>query len=249
MSWFFFFLKEFFRRNPNLILLSLSFSPFSFFKPKTKGAGGRLKKPDYDKVATACFVQPPLASCGLTEEEAAARVEAAAKAKDNGDGGKTSTFAPSFDIFVSKFRPMRNTLSGRNESTLMKMIVDSDTDEVVGCHMVSLEKFSVFREKNIFEVGFFSRSRSIFFFLSNSISRPFPPLQNTTGRARRPGDHARDRRRDAVPRAQGRLRRYSRDPPLGRRGVCDDEDEDEEGLRERKSRSGSRQGQRAGSSW
>ena len=77
-------------------------------------------------------MQPPLASCGLTEEEAAARVEAAA---DGGSKEKASP-SPSFDVFVSKFRPMRNTLSGRNESTLMKMIVDSATDEVVGCHMV-----------------------------------------------------------------------------------------------------------------
>ena len=83
-------------------------------------------------------MQPPLAACGLTEEEAAARVEAAAKNEDNGGNGseKASSSPPSFDVYVSKFRPMRNTLSGRNESTFMKMIVDSATDEVVGCHMV-----------------------------------------------------------------------------------------------------------------
>lgn len=40
------------------------------------------------------------------------------------------------DVYVSRFRPMRNTLSGRDEKTLMKMIVHVPTDIVVGCHMV-----------------------------------------------------------------------------------------------------------------
>ena len=121
----------------NRTSLSLSLPHPSSSPPLTQktGAGGRLKKPDYDRVPTACFVQPPLASCGLTEEEVAARVEAA-KDGDDGKGKASSSPSPSFDVFVSKFRPMRNTLSGRNESTLMKMIVDSATDEVVGCHMV-----------------------------------------------------------------------------------------------------------------
>lgn len=115
----------------------LALSPSLLHILKTIGAGGRLKKPDYDRVPTACFVQPPLAACGLTEEEAAARVEAAAKDDDgNGNGNGGDKASPSFDVFVSKFRPMRNTLSGRNESTFMKMIVDAATDEVVGCHMV-----------------------------------------------------------------------------------------------------------------
>lgn len=116
--------------------------PYSSLKKRT-GPGGRLKKPDYDRVPTACFVQPPLASCGLTEEEVVARVEAAKKSADC-DGEKASAASsPSFDIFVSKFRPMRNTLSGKNESTFMKMIVDSATDEVVGCHMVRVFLFQI----------------------------------------------------------------------------------------------------------
>ena len=126
------------RRRRQFQRRKLALSPPShplLHSPKT-GAGARLKKPDYDRVPTACFVQPPLASCGLTEEEAAARVEAA---KNDGGGGTDKASAsspPSFDVYVSKFRPMRNTLSGRNESTFMKMIVDAATDEVVGCHMV-----------------------------------------------------------------------------------------------------------------
>lgn len=75
-------------------------------------------KPIYSKVATACFVQPPLCYVGLTEEEAKQRLD--------GD----------IDVFVSKFKPMKNTLSGRDEKTLMKLIVHVPTNEVVGAHMV-----------------------------------------------------------------------------------------------------------------
>jgi glutathione reductase (NADPH) len=39
-------------------------------------------------------------------------------------------------IFISRFRPMKHTLSGRDERTMMKLIVDKATDKVLGCHMV-----------------------------------------------------------------------------------------------------------------
>ena len=64
------------------------------------------------QIASAVFIKPPLATCGLTEQQAQARL--------TGD----------IDIFVSKFKPMKNTLSGRDEKTLMKIIVKVDTDEV-----------------------------------------------------------------------------------------------------------------------
>ncbi len=80
--------------------------------------GARLTRPAYSKIATACFVQPPLAACGLTEEAAIARL------------------AGPVDVYVSAFKPMRNTLSGRDERTLMKLVVDGETDEVLGAHMV-----------------------------------------------------------------------------------------------------------------
>ena len=66
----------------------------------------------YVQIASAVFVRPPLATCGLTEQQAQARL--------TGD----------IDVFVSKFKPMKNTLSGRDEKTLMKIIVKVDTDEV-----------------------------------------------------------------------------------------------------------------------
>ena len=63
------------------------------------------------QVASACFIQPPLCYVGLTEEEA--------KAQLKGD----------LDVYVSKFKPLKNTLTGREEKTLMKMIVHPESDE------------------------------------------------------------------------------------------------------------------------
>lgn len=72
---------------------------------------------DYDHVATAVFSQPPVGTVGLTEEEARER---------HGDVA----------IFRSTFRALKHTLTGRDEQTLMKMIVDKKTDKVLGVHMV-----------------------------------------------------------------------------------------------------------------
>ncbi|MDA1024037.1 MAG: glutathione-disulfide reductase [Proteobacteria bacterium] len=74
---------------------------------------------DYTNVASAVFSQPPIGSVGMTEEQAR---------KDH-----------SIDVYVSRFTPMKYTLSGRDEKTLMKLIVDSKTDRVLGCHMVGLD--------------------------------------------------------------------------------------------------------------
>jgi glutathione reductase (NADPH) len=67
-------------------------------------------------VATAVFSTPPLATLGLTEEEAARN-------------------AP-VDVFVSKFTPMRHTLSGRARKSTLKLVVDQATQKVVGAHML-----------------------------------------------------------------------------------------------------------------
>ncbi len=71
---------------------------------------------DYANIPSAVFSQPPVSVVGLTEAEA----------REN----------HKVRIFVSRFRPMKHTLSGRKEYTMMKMIVDKDTDKVLGCHMV-----------------------------------------------------------------------------------------------------------------
>ncbi len=67
-------------------------------------------------VATAVFTSPPVATVGLTEEAAAAR--------------------EAVDIYLSRFTPMRHTLSGRPRKTLMKLVVSQATGKVLGAHML-----------------------------------------------------------------------------------------------------------------
>ena len=69
-----------------------------------------------ENVPTAVFSIPPIATVGLTEEEAAKRGEVT--------------------IFLSRFTPMRHTLTGRARKTLMKLVVDKATNKVLGAHML-----------------------------------------------------------------------------------------------------------------
>jgi glutathione reductase (NADPH) len=71
---------------------------------------------DLNRVATAVFSIPPLATVGLTEEEAAKHGPV--------------------DVYVSRFTPMRHTLSGRVRKTMMKLVVDQASQKVVGAHMI-----------------------------------------------------------------------------------------------------------------
>jgi len=75
---------------------------------------------DRSNIPTAVFSQPPLATVGLTEAEARA---------DHAN----------VDIYLSHFKPMKFTLSGRDESSAMKLVVDGETDRVLGCHMVGMD--------------------------------------------------------------------------------------------------------------
>lgn len=72
---------------------------------------------DYDNIATAVFTQPNIGTVGLTEQQARERYE-------------------DVQIFRSEFRPMKHTLSGSNERNLMKLIVDANSDRVLGVHVV-----------------------------------------------------------------------------------------------------------------
>ncbi|MGM0767677.1 MAG: glutathione-disulfide reductase [Pseudomonadota bacterium] len=72
---------------------------------------------DYSCIPTAVFCQPNIGTVGLTEAEA----------REAGH---------SVRIFRSEFRPMKYTLSGRDERCLMKLVVDAQTDRVLGAHMV-----------------------------------------------------------------------------------------------------------------
>lgn len=82
--------------------------------------GSGLKRMDYNNIPTAVFCQPPIGTVGLTE----------AQARDAGHG---------VAIYRTSFRPMKHTLSGREEKALMKLVVDSVTDQVLGVHMVGPE--------------------------------------------------------------------------------------------------------------
>jgi glutathione reductase (NADPH) len=70
----------------------------------------------FTAIPTAVFSVPPIGTCGLTEEQAAAQAPA--------------------DIFVAQFTPMRHTMSGRKRRTLMKLVVDQASQRVVGAHML-----------------------------------------------------------------------------------------------------------------
>ncbi|VXC47305.1 glutathione-disulfide reductase [Pseudomonas sp. 8O] len=86
----------------------------------------RLFKPeeyrplDYSMIPTAVFSLPNIGTVGLSEEQA---IEAGHKVK----------------VFESRFRPMKLTLTENPERTLMKLVVDADSDRVLGCHMVGPE--------------------------------------------------------------------------------------------------------------
>ena len=75
------------------------------------------QKPDHRDVATAVFTTPELGTVGLTEEEA------------------RQSF-PAVDIYKTRFRPLKHTLTARDETIFMKLVVDRASDRVVGCHMV-----------------------------------------------------------------------------------------------------------------
>jgi glutathione reductase (NADPH) len=81
--------------------------------------GGQPREMAYDNIATAIFTTPEAATVGLTEAEATER---------HGEDG--------IQIFRSKFRPMYYAMAGKEEKTLMKLIVDRKTDRVLGAHMV-----------------------------------------------------------------------------------------------------------------
>lgn len=86
----------------------------------------RLFKPeeyrplDYRMIPTAVFSLPNIGTVGLSEEQA---IEEGYQVK----------------VFESRFRPMKLTLTENPERTLMKLVVDADSDRVLGCHMVGPE--------------------------------------------------------------------------------------------------------------
>lgn len=78
--------------------------------------GGKDIRVDHADIPTAVFSQPEIGTVGLTE--AVAR-----------QGYR------SVDIYKANFKPMQHTLSGRDERMLMKLVVDGESDRVLGCHI------------------------------------------------------------------------------------------------------------------
>ena len=75
---------------------------------------------DYDNIPTAIFSIPNLATVGLSEEAA----------KERGHG---------VDIYKTGFRALKHTLSGSEEKTFMKLVVDASTQKVLGAHMMGAD--------------------------------------------------------------------------------------------------------------
>lgn len=79
--------------------------------------GEKPHQVDYNCIPSAVFSHPPLAGVGMTEGQARNRL------------GTVKTF-------TSDFRPMKNVLAGRNERSLYKLVLDGETERVVGVHMI-----------------------------------------------------------------------------------------------------------------
>jgi glutathione reductase (NADPH) len=82
--------------------------------------GGKPWPMDHTTIASAVFSQPPVGTVGLTEAEARRQYGAV-------------------DIYKANFKPLKHTLSGRDERTLMKLVVDRASQVVLGAHMVGLD--------------------------------------------------------------------------------------------------------------
>jgi glutathione reductase (NADPH) len=79
--------------------------------------GGSPTAVDYENVPVAVFGTPEVGAVGLTEEAARASF-------------------PSLDIYRANFKPLPNRVAGRDERMFIKLIVDADSDRVLGCHLV-----------------------------------------------------------------------------------------------------------------
>jgi len=79
--------------------------------------GGKPWMVDHEMIPTAVFCTPEIGTVGLPEHLARER-------------------CTRLDVYKARFRPMKGTISGREERTLMKLLVDGDSDRVVGCHIL-----------------------------------------------------------------------------------------------------------------
>ena len=82
--------------------------------------GGKAVKVEHDLIATAVFTQPAAAAIGLSEAAARAR-------------------GLDVQIYATRFRPMKHTMTGRADQVFLKLVVDRATRKVLGVHMVSAD--------------------------------------------------------------------------------------------------------------
>jgi len=75
---------------------------------------------DYTFIPTAVFSQPEIGTVGLAEE-------------------KAREMHPNIDVYKAHFRPLRSMVSGRDEKVLLKLVIDADSDRVLGCHMLGAD--------------------------------------------------------------------------------------------------------------
>eukprot|EP00873_Tetraselmis_striata_P021486 jgi/Tetstr1/441750/TSEL_029971.t1 len=79
--------------------------------------GGNTWSADHSMIPTAVFSQPEIGTVGMTQAEAVAK-------------------HGTVDVYRAHFRPMKHTLSGRDEKMLMKLLVDPASDKVLGVHIL-----------------------------------------------------------------------------------------------------------------
>jgi len=82
--------------------------------------GGRPRPVEHECIPSAVFSQPPVGVVGFSEKDAV-------------------THFGEIEVYMSDFRPLKNTLSGRQERTMMKLIVARQTQRVVGIHIVGAD--------------------------------------------------------------------------------------------------------------
>ena len=75
---------------------------------------------DHSFIPTAVFSQPEIGTVGLAEEQA-------------------REIYPNIDVYKTRFRPLKSTVSGRDEKMLMKLVIDADSDKVLGCHVLGAD--------------------------------------------------------------------------------------------------------------
>jgi glutathione reductase (NADPH) len=82
--------------------------------------GGNPRAVNHEFIPSAVFSHPPVATVGFSEHDAAIH-------------------CGELEIYRSVFKPMKHTLSGRDEKTMMKLVVQASTNKVVGLHVVGMD--------------------------------------------------------------------------------------------------------------